>query len=147
MFCKHCGNQLDNDASFCPNCGKVIGNGSYEEPAYTNPAPAYKAVVDEQKERLGGAVLKNAILGMAFACTFFFSWLGLIFSIKSRSNLTTYLNIYGKTDGRATVGKHLGKAALIVSIVMLAILVFYIFLIILTTLGISDVINDNGIYF
>ncbi len=147
MFCKHCGNQLDNDARFCPNCGKVIGNDLYGEPTYTNTPPAYQAVVDEQKDKLSGAVLKNAILGLAFSCTLFLSWLGLIFSIKSRSSLKNYLNIYGKTEGRATVGKHLGKAALIVSIVMLALLVYYILIIILAVIGSGDLVYDSGIYF
>jgi len=52
MFCKNCGNQIDDTAAFCPNCGtKNEGTAAPEAPAYEAPAapapeaPAYEAPV------------------------------------------------------------------------------------------------------
>lgn len=33
MFCNKCGQQLDDNAQFCPNCGNKIGGTSFEESA------------------------------------------------------------------------------------------------------------------
>ncbi len=61
MFCNNCGSQIDNNAVVCPHCGVATGN--------FNRTPAQA---------------QNTTNGMAiagFVLSFFFSLLGLIFSI------------------------------------------------------------------
>ena len=85
MFCKQCGNEIANDAAFCPNCGTATkeapaatvcancGNavpagavacptcGAGEAPqaqvAYVQPAPAAPAAPYVQKSRLAAGLL------------------------------------------------------------------------------------------
>ncbi|MBQ8896932.1 MAG: zinc-ribbon domain-containing protein [Clostridia bacterium] len=45
MYCKHCGRKLDEDARFCPACGKTVEKDAAEEPVYTPEEPVY---VDEE---------------------------------------------------------------------------------------------------
>ena len=28
MFCRYCGNEMNDNSKFCPNCGREIGTGS-----------------------------------------------------------------------------------------------------------------------
>ena len=130
MFCKFCGNELPENAKFCPKCGKVA-EAKEEETVVVTDISFDDASVEaskqynEEREQAGGQILKFAILGLVFACTWILSFLGLAFSIICKIKLNNYLAVYGETDGRATVGKGLGKAAMIVSIVMLALLILY----------------------
>lgn len=155
MFCKFCGSEIENDANFCPNCGKVVTNDLYsnsiekEEPVIS----VYETVVDEEKQKAGGKILKSAILGAAFASTAWFALVGLIFSIISRVRLNKYISVYGETEGRATAGKIVGKVALILSIVLTAFMTLYFALLILAVVGTNTSIEifenmyDSGIYF
>ena len=134
MFCKHCGSQIEDSAKFCHTCGKIVereeyvasGNATpnyFETPApnyYNNPAPSnfnngYNPPV--QKES-GGGILTFAILGLAFGCTLILSFLGIIFSAISRGKANNYIVRYGKLDGPGIAGNGIGKAGLIVSIIM-----------------------------
>jgi hypothetical protein len=132
MFCKYCGNELTENANFCPACGQFISETkpAPEKPEFEEIAvmPSVEKEEEDNRERrdLGGSILTNAILGLVFSCTWILSLLGLIFTIVSKSKLNTYLDTYGETSGPATVGKHLGTAALALSIVMLVLLVIYI---------------------
>lgn len=45
MFCKNCGNQLENDAKFCPSCGTSV----QQEKQYTAPKPFEKNSIDESQ--------------------------------------------------------------------------------------------------
>lgn len=142
MYCKFCGNQIPDGALFCSACGKKqdVANTQSQETAFTaeQPVPEVNCVnvaYEERKSEQGGKILTFAILGMAFGISWVFSLLGLIFSIVSRAKLNSYRAKYGETEGRATVGKHLGLAALIVNIVMVSIFVLYIALIVLAILA------------
>lgn len=136
MFCKYCGNQLPDDVNFCPKCGTIndIAEGKADhavrvEPSYSEPAVD---VIDEQKAKekkeLGGSIMKFAIMGIAFALSFYLSPLGLVFSIISKVKLGIYKNRYGETEGAASVGKGIGIASLILSIVFTALLILTIVL-------------------
>ena len=130
MFCKHCGYQLPEDSNFCPNCGKITDEVKKEEEKVdvidcTNVDP----FLDEQKDELGGKILKFSILGLAFS--FFLPILGFIFTVIARSKIKSYVNIFGETQGRASVGKGLSIGGLITSIVFFVIWTFYIVLLIL----------------
>ena len=131
MFCKHCGYQLPEDSNFCPNCGKITDEVKKEEEKVevidcTNVDP----FLDEQKDELGGKILKFSILGLAFS--FFLPILGFIFTVIARSKIKSYVNIFGETQGRASVGKGLSIGGLISSIVFFVIWTFYIVLLIIT---------------
>lgn len=43
MFCKKCGNQLENDAKFCPSCGEKV------QQEYTAPRPFEQHSIDESQ--------------------------------------------------------------------------------------------------
>lgn len=43
MYCKHCGRKLDEDARFCPACGKTVEKDVAEEPVYVAEEPVYVA--------------------------------------------------------------------------------------------------------
>ena len=40
MFCNHCGSQIDDDAMFCPVCGKAVKSGETAQPAGTTAQPS-----------------------------------------------------------------------------------------------------------
>ncbi len=120
MYCQFCGKEHADYVSFCPYCGMQIGKSeSVEEQVVVDP------IYQREKDDLGGEVLKFGILGLAFACSGLLSLLGLIFSIIARAKAGAFARRYGDTEGRATVGKHLGKAGLIVSISLTAFFVVY----------------------
>ena len=133
MFCKYCGSELPNGTTFCLKCGKddiseasseiettqeIKNSNSFE---YT-PDVTKEEVVDPQRNSMASKILTFAIMGLAFGASYYLSFLGLIFSIISRVKLSKYIKIYNDTEGKATVGKHLGLVGLIVSIVLLATL-------------------------
>ncbi|MDO4539059.1 MAG: zinc ribbon domain-containing protein, partial [Coriobacteriales bacterium] len=41
MFCSNCGTQVNDDARFCPKCGRDLGAGEVATPT---PTPAYDPV-------------------------------------------------------------------------------------------------------
>lgn len=150
MFCKYCGNELTEDARFCPKCGKINENKPEEIDYFDDFNGAELATQEDvanvenpERDSRGGEILKFAILGLAFGVTGTFSILGLILSYIAKRKLKRYLNDYGKTQGRASVGKGLSIAGIIVSWVMLALVLIYLVTLIApagTTIG--GVFND-----
>ena len=132
MFCKYCGNELTENANFCPACGQFISETkpAPEKPEFEEivvmPSVEKEEADDRQRSDLGGTILRNAILSLVFSCLWFTSLLGLIFAIVAKSKVNTYLDLYKETRGTATVGKHLSVAALALSIVMLVLFVIYV---------------------
>ena len=150
MFCKFCGNELPENANFCPRCGGINDDtpnkeaSVKQEPVKQAPASDIPSFFEEQTEApfmqpataedpfkqeksdMGGSILKFAILGLAFGMTMFLSLLGLIFSIVARTKLNTYIAKFGETEGTASVGKGLSIAGLIVSIVFSGFMALYI---------------------
>ena len=145
MYCKSCGNFLPDNAKYCPVCGKInesvvseenVKNAEYD---YLNdivvPTGAETAPEDPQKSEDAGSILKFAILGLAFGCTGLLSLLGLIFSYIARGKIKRFVEKYGETSGKASVGKGLSIGGVIVSWFMLVFIVIYIALIVLTIIG------------
>ena len=150
MFCKFCGNQLSDDSVFCNRCGKLVSaEMTRTEPENENTNSVYmqgearefhpdntvynympQRSENEKEDKLrdarGRSILGFAIAGFAFSCTLYFSIIGLIFAIISKVKLGSYIADYGVTRGPATVGRSLGKAGLIISIVFTALLAFII---------------------
>ncbi|MBD5636979.1 MAG: zinc-ribbon domain-containing protein [Clostridia bacterium] len=85
MFCQHCGNQIDDDAKFCPKCGAKINEApapqgekdeffrdvppsppAYQQPYYAQQQPSNKT---------------NTLAVIGFVFSFLISIVGLICSI------------------------------------------------------------------
>ena len=140
MFCKFCGNELPEGANFCTKCGKVVSHEDISAASVNAPVTTeyeyvpYEEPRDTERDSKGGSILKFAILGLAFACSFYLSFLGLVFSIIARVKVRRYVSLYNETQGRATVGRHLSVAALAVSIVLTAILAIIVVATVVTVL-------------
>ena len=111
MFCKNCGRQLDEGENICPACGTV--NAS-ETTATPNAGIEYAVdAVDLANERLkdemAGAALKWGIISLAFSASGCLSLLGFIFSFFAKSRALAYRNVFGVLEGKAKVGRILGK--------------------------------------
>jgi hypothetical protein len=154
MFCKFCGNELPEGANFCTKCGKVVSPDDIPAAGVSAPVTAeyeyvpYEEPQDAERDSRGGSILKFAILGLAFACSFYLSFLGLVFSIIARVKVKRYVSRYNETQGRATVGRHLSVAALVASIVLTAILAIIVIVMVIAALaGTSGSSSGGGIYF
>lgn len=154
MFCKFCGNELPEGANFCTKCGKVVSPDDIPLAGVSAPVTAeyeyvpYEEPKDAERDSRGGSILKFAILGLAFACSFYLSFLGLVFSIIARVKVKRYVSRYNETQGRATVGKHLSVAALVASIVLTAILAIIVIVMVIAALaGMSGSSSGGGMYF
>ena len=126
MFCNNCGAQLTENTRFCPNCGQLVQSApqdmtaasTYEGPM-GNPTP----------------VLVWGIVGLAFACSFFLSFLGIIFSIVGLKKANNYFDFCGEGSKQARIGRNLSKAGLIVGIIMTVLCVLYIVLIVVAAVN------------
>lgn len=86
MFCKYCGKACDDDASFCPNCGRKIENGTVERDkkvdvdgffGASEPVRMQQPVRTQQPDEVNPTGNGMAIAG--FVCSFFIPLLGWIF--------------------------------------------------------------------
>ena len=134
MICKYCGKELEEDARFCSTCGKVVvhepepANPSAESPMEIVAVSEVKdSAVEQERDARGKSILTYAILSLAFASSFYFAFVGIIFAVIAKVKVRQYVLVYRETRGTATVGKHLSLAGLISSIVLTAILAFVIF--------------------
>ena len=108
MFCKNCGRQLDEGETLCPACGTL---NSGETSANTSATIEYGApAADESlKNEKAGQALKWGILSLAFSASGCLSLLGFIFSFVAKSKALDYERSFGQLEGRAKVGRILGK--------------------------------------
>ncbi|MBR5279397.1 MAG: zinc ribbon domain-containing protein [Clostridia bacterium] len=150
MFCRFCGSELPENANFCTKCGKIIDDaGLAQAPATLEDLigdPAARAQEDpfkNEKDELGGDILKYGIMSLAFGCTGILSLLGLIFACIGKSKVGKYLAKFQETQGKSTVGKHLCTAGLWASIGM-AIYFTLIFIIALIS-GLADGGSSNTV--
>lgn len=67
MYCKHCGQQLPDDAAFCPKCGKAVDNPPPAQPAVSGPHKM-KENAEPKKKKSGGwlALVMAIICGIIF---------------------------------------------------------------------------------
>ncbi len=80
-------------------------------------------------------VLVFGILGLAFACSFYLSFLGIIFSAIGMSQANNFARENGAVFGKAKVGRILSKVGLPLGIVFTVISVIYIIVMVLLALG------------
>ena len=110
MFCKNCGRQLDEGENVCPVCGTV--NGGETSAAATTVEYSFDAVgeANEQlKNSMAGQALTWGILSLAFSASGCLSLLGFIFSFIAKSKALAYEQTFGVLEGKAKVGRILGK--------------------------------------
>ena len=119
MYCQKCGYEVKEGTKFCPICGQeqmAAQAGS----AKNFSTPIYMAEQDttEKKDSLAGSILTWGILSLAFSVSGCLAILGFIFSFIAKGKVKQYVELYGETEGRASVGKGLSKAGFIVGIIM-----------------------------
>ena len=63
MFCKYCGNQMDDDAVFCAKCGKSIGNQPKPSPKTSAPTGStQRKFIVQRKKHLFGCAVQLAVM-------------------------------------------------------------------------------------
>lgn len=135
MICPNCGTQFDDNAKFCPNCGS-----SLPEQVLVPVAPEYgyapqpQAIVNPvnvgNPEEAKSCMIMG-ILAAAFSCTFFASFLGIIFGIIGMTKARSYVTKYNVYTAKVRVGKYCSIGGLALGIFMTAICLIYIGVIIL----------------
>ena len=106
MYCKHCNTYLSDGTTYCPNCGTAVSSITVENSSY--PAVPQGNTTTP---------LVWGIMGLAFSCSFYFSLLGIIFSIIGKNKAKHYISTYGDVSKKVKVGKNLATAGLIVGII------------------------------
>lgn len=128
MYCNHCGTQIPDNTIFCPNCG------AEQRAVYAQPVNSAQIINpyanDPQASSDASPVLTWGIIGLAFSCSFFLSFLGIIFSAIGRSKANAYIAKYGMVFGKSKVGSILSKIGLILGIVLTVFLIIYIIVIV-----------------
>lgn len=140
MYCNNCGSPIPENSLYCPNCGQLVQNRSQDMTA----ASSYEGPLGNPTP-----VLVWGIIGLAFACSFFLSFLGIIFSCVGLNKARSYTDFCGTGSKQATIGRNLSKAGLIVGIILTVLCVLYIVglvLLIIKESGSSGSIF-NGIYY
>ena len=109
MFCKNCGRQLDEGENVCPVCGTVNGGETATAPTVEYGYNAVNAANEQMKSEMAGQALKWGILSLAFSASGCLSLLGFIFSFIAKSKALAYQQTFGVLEGKARVGRILGK--------------------------------------
>ncbi len=130
MFCKNCGRQLDEGENLCPACGTL---NSAEASANANTGIEYGLgavdIANEQmKNQMAGQALKWGIISLAFSCSGCLSLLGFIFSFIAKSRALAYERTFGVLEGKARVGRILGKVGFGVGLGMTIYVLFAFFI-------------------
>ena len=127
MFCKNCGRQLDENENVCPVCGTVNGG---ETAATSTLEYGYDAVTEaneQLKNGMAGQALTWGILSLAFSASGCLSLLGFIFSFIAKSKALAYEQTFGILEGKARVGRILGKVGFGVGLGMTIYMGFAVF--------------------
>ena len=109
MYCKNCGRQLDEGENVCPVCGTVNGGETATAPSVEYGYNAVNAANEQMKSEMAGQALKWGILSLAFSASGCLSLLGFIFSFIAKSKALAYEQTFGIVEGKARVGRILGK--------------------------------------
>ena len=135
MFCNQCGGEVPNGVGFCPNCGAPVEQPQqpqyaqpepqYQQPQYPQPDPQYQQPVyaqpvapvgDPQERALAKSILIFGILAIAFACSYYVAFMGIVFGAITSGKVKQYAAMY-PIAGKAKTGSILGKVGLILGIV------------------------------
>ena len=123
MFCTNCGTSFEDGNAFCPNCGTPVAQpapapapqpeATYGYAPQPQAAPMYTAAApaagNPEEEK---SCLITGILAAAFACTFFLSFLGLVFGPMGLGKCKKYQETYGSYPVKVRIGKYLSIGGL-----------------------------------
>ena len=125
MYCMTCGAEIPEGSEFCIKCGA----SQTDLPVPAEPAEAYPAC-DTAPEWTWPVTPTNvlvwAILGLAFACTFYVSFLGIIFSAIGLKKFKTYTTSGAPYSTKVKVGGILSKVGLGVGIGLTVLFLLYL---------------------
>ncbi len=125
MFCRSCGTQLPDGTAFCSTCGAPTTDAqSTPEVQFVTP------LINTPPSMPSTPILVFGIVALYLACTMVLSFLGIIFGAITLSKARRYLAVTGELAGKAKVGRILGKAGLIVGIIMTVVFILYIVIIV-----------------
>ena len=128
MFCNKCGANIPDDSAFCPNCGATVVTVPAQSDPYrvTPKADPYVKPVDPREREASKSVLTFGIIALAFTCTFWLSFVGIIFAFIARSKVKAYESEFGPATGKTKVGKIFSRVSVPLSIVLTVCAVLYI---------------------
>ncbi len=149
--CNYCGSKLDDSATFCSTCGKLV-NDSQDNLTKQSTTEYVNPITEDKKSSLGRKLLIDSIIGLVLSivaliihvsfCPMFLMMdmfgdafgimlvsipvniVGTCFSGSARAKLKKYKSMYGQTSGPASVGKGLSIPANIINIFLLAFQTF-----------------------
>ena len=147
MFCTNCGASIQDGTNVCPVCGAPVQGAQpqsnqqpqFEQPQFNQPQfeqpqfnqPQFNQPYYQQpavpSSVTPSSVLTWGIVGLAFSCTFFLSFLGIIFSVVGTKKAKKLAEESGQPlSGKAKVGGILAKVGLPLGIVLTILFVIYI---------------------
>ena len=128
MFCKYCGNKVDDNARFCASCGARTEDMTIPaEPVITPVVNNYRADLNEKaKDESADKILSQAIASIVLACTGLLAFVGWIVAGACKNNVAIHRARFGSLSGKAKVGNGLATGGLIGSICMTVFVVLYI---------------------
>ena len=124
----------------------VYQQPAYQQPVYQQPTYQQEYVADPIAKEIGdkaaGSALTFGILSLVFACTFYFSFLGIIFACIafSKAGKNKRFN-NGVAHAKAKVGRGLAIGGLITGIV----LTFFLAIFVIMLVGLSEI--DSSFYY
>ena len=115
MYCASCGGKNDDSVKFCAHCGAPVSPAA--DPAFQHYAHQGGCGANAKAPYVSDYLAGNIILSILCACTFlpFFAWIGLGFSIASRS--AKRAGAYDVAHSRAGVARSLFWVQFVVGIV------------------------------
>ena len=152
MICNNCGNQVADNANVCPYCGTPFAASAPQaaQPQYAQPAqtqyaqpvqnqyaqpqyaqPQYGQVAqapvgDANEREMSKSTLIWGILGIAFGCSFYLSFLGIIFGAIGLGKAKNYMAAGYPLAGRAKTGRILALVGMILGIVLTVFFVIWL---------------------
>ena len=124
MYCKYCGNNIDENSKFCPNCGanieaEQVGNTSSESTAYSAPDYSqsqyanYTPTYTQNPNEGQGLAIAGFVCSLVsiFCFGIILGIIGIVLSNMAKSK--------GYTGGLATAGIVMGIIGLVGAIIVL----------------------------
>ena len=138
MICTNCGTQFE-DGAFCPNCGTPAAASPAPAPAPApQAAPEYNYAPQPQQIYAAApgvaagnpeeekSCLVMGILAAALSCTFFASFMGIVFGIIGLNKSKAFLAAHGSYPVKVRIGKYLSIGGLAFGAFMTIYFVIYL---------------------